>query len=80
MPLLKSCDSSYGKKQLALAALTTLHKSDFSLLIFDVDHFKKFNDTYGHLAGDAVICSVAQTLDELSREMDLVARYGDEFR
>jgi diguanylate cyclase len=49
-----------------------------SLTFFDVDHFKKFNDTYGHRAGDAVLCGVAQRLQATIRETDLVARYGGE--
>ena len=50
----------------------------FSLLLIDVDHFKKFNDVYGHLAGDLVLRSVAQVLSTALREMDVVCRYGGE--
>lgn len=50
----------------------------FSLIMLDVDHFKKFNDTYGHLAGDLVLRSVAQVLSNTLREMDIVCRYGGE--
>lgn len=54
------------------------HDTPFALLLVDIDHFKKLNDTYGHLAGDAVLRGVAQTLEETMRELDLVARYGGE--
>ncbi|MBE7710805.1 MAG: diguanylate cyclase [Cyanobacteria bacterium SIG31] len=50
----------------------------FSLIIVDIDYFKKFNDTYGHQAGDAVLKQVAQTLKKNSRTTDFVCRYGGE--
>lgn len=50
----------------------------FSLLILDVDHFKKFNDTHGHQAGDEVLRKVAKALTGCVREMDLACRYGGE--
>ena len=49
-----------------------------SLIICDLDHFKKVNDTYGHQAGDAVIKSLAGVLKNSCRSGDLVARYGGE--
>ncbi|MGL4512755.1 MAG: GGDEF domain-containing protein [Lacipirellulaceae bacterium] len=49
-----------------------------SLLIGDVDHFKKFNDTHGHQAGDEVLRKVAGAMAECAREMDLACRYGGE--
>jgi two-component system, cell cycle response regulator len=48
------------------------------MLMLDIDHFKKINDTYGHQAGDAVLRVVAQTLSKCVRPMDTVARYGGE--
>lgn len=48
------------------------------LLMLDIDHFKKINDTYGHLAGDQVLRSVAEALSKCVRPMDTVARYGGE--
>jgi diguanylate cyclase (GGDEF)-like protein len=49
-----------------------------TLLVADIDHFKRFNDCYGHLAGDQVLCAVAHTLDGNLRPQDVVARYGGE--
>lgn len=48
------------------------------LLMVDIDHFKRVNDSHGHLAGDIVIQTVARTLDACVRPMDTVARYGGE--
>lgn len=49
-------------------------------LVIDIDHFKSFNDQFGHLAGDRVICSVAETLMDNMRPNDMLARFGgDEF-
>ena len=48
------------------------------LLMLDIDHFKRVNDTYGHLAGDQVLQTVAKCLEACVRPMDTVARYGGE--
>jgi len=53
-------------------------KTNFSLIIIDIDFFKKFNDKYGHQAGDAVLKHVANTLKKSVRSEDLVCRYGGE--
>jgi diguanylate cyclase (GGDEF)-like protein len=49
-----------------------------SLLMFDIDHFKKFNDTYGHPVGDEVIKMVARTIKGMIRSTDRAFRYGGE--
>ena len=54
-------------------------KYPMTLMLLDIDNFKRVNDTYGHLAGDACLQSVAQCIDELfNRPSDVVARYGGE--
>lgn len=54
-------------------------KYPMTLMLVDIDNFKRVNDTYGHLAGDACLHSVAQCIDELfNRPSDVVARYGGE--
>ncbi len=53
-------------------------KIPFGILFIDVDHFKKFNDSYGHAVGDVVLKSVAKTLVASSRPFDLYGRWGGE--
>ena len=54
------------------------HETALSLLLLDIDHFKKVNDTYGHLAGDAVLANLSQVLLRAVRNEDVVARFGGE--
>ncbi|ROU07045.1 sensor domain-containing diguanylate cyclase [Lysobacter enzymogenes] len=53
-------------------------KLPLSVLMLDVDHFKRFNDTHGHAAGDALLARVGQLLQELVRNEDIACRYGGE--
>jgi diguanylate cyclase (GGDEF)-like protein len=50
----------------------------FSVLLADVDHFKQYNDTHGHLAGDAALVKIAEVFRRTTRQVDCVARYGGE--
>ncbi len=59
-----SCTRRYGKS--------------FSIIMLDIDDFKKYNDTYGHSAGDKMLTSVAQVLIDDIRNADAIARYGGE--
>jgi len=54
------------------------HGHPFSILMLDVDRFKRFNDTYGHPAGDALLKRLANTLLKSVRDVDTAARYGGE--
>ena len=54
------------------------HRRELNVLILDVDHFKKVNDTHGHLAGDEVLRQIASLLGDQVRTEDLVARFGGE--
>lgn len=56
----------------------TRSQQSATLVMFDIDHFKKVNDTYGHQAGDEVIRQVAHQLQQTKREMDIAGRYGGE--
>jgi two-component system, cell cycle response regulator len=54
------------------------HQAHLSLLMFDVDHFKRVNDTHGHLAGDYVLAKLAKVASATVRTEDVFARYGGE--
>jgi putative two-component system response regulator len=53
-------------------------RTPLGLIMIDIDHFKSFNDQYGHQAGDTALCAVAQKLTQCVRDVDLIARYGGE--
>ncbi|WP_442507289.1 diguanylate cyclase domain-containing protein [Novipirellula sp. SH528] len=78
-PLTGIANRAYFDEQLAL--LTARAKeggSTFSLIICDIDHFKRVNDVHGHPAGDEALIRFAEILESHSRDGDLVARYGGE--
>lgn len=56
----------------------TRHSRDLVLLVVDLDHFKRVNDTYGHLGGDAVLKMIGKCLSNTLRQTDFVGRYGGE--
>ena len=74
---------AYNKKHFAERlrtefAFASRHNTYLSLVLFDIDHFKKVNDTYGHLAGDEVLRRLAGVVTEQLRTEDTFARYGGE--
>jgi len=54
------------------------YNKEFSVILLDVDHFKKINDTYGHPVGDTVLATLATLLASNARETDIVGRWGGE--
>jgi diguanylate cyclase (GGDEF)-like protein len=73
----------YNRKYLlermaAEEAYSHRHKSPLSVILFDLDHFKKVNDTHGHLAGDVTLRLVAAQVQRTIRTEDVLARYGGE--
>ncbi|MEM8961082.1 MAG: GGDEF domain-containing protein [Acidobacteriota bacterium] len=61
-----------------LGALAARSGEPVTVVMMDIDHFKRFNDSYGHLAGDEALRSVARVLEGSFRSTDLLARYGGE--
>ena len=69
----------FGMRRLQEEFSKAIRKGDpLSVIMFDIDHFKLVNDTYGHAAGDAVLQSVASTLEENIRAGEVACRYGGE--
>ena len=59
-------------------ALSKRYKLPLTLILLDVDYFKKINDTYGHTVGDEVLTNLSKLVLEVVRDSDIVARYGGE--
>jgi diguanylate cyclase (GGDEF)-like protein len=54
------------------------HSTSISIILIDIDHFKKVNDTYGHQVGDFILTEFSKTIKEHIRQYDILARYGGE--
>lgn len=77
--LTKAYNRKYFLDQLETEiAYARRHRTPLSLVMFDVDHFKRINDTYGHLAGDFVLTKLAKISMATVRTEDIFARYGGE--
>ena len=63
---------------ISMFAMMHRYELPFSIVIVDIDHFKKINDEQGHLYGDSILKSVAKLLDDNVRDTDVVTRYGGE--
>lgn len=61
-----------------ILAIALREKKVLSLLMIDIDHFKKINDTYGHHAGDFILIEFARDIEKIMRESDIFARVGGE--
>lgn len=78
-PLTSLYNRRYFEKQLdRFYSEAKQYGNPLSLIMFDLDHFKSINDTYGHQAGDMVLKAVAELLLKTMRESDVCARYGGE--
>jgi len=69
---------AFDEKLAMLTSLAHRNASPLSLLMIDIDHFKAYNDEYGHLAGDQALRILAGVLAATARQSDVVARYGGE--
>jgi diguanylate cyclase (GGDEF)-like protein len=77
--LTKVYNRKYFVERLAAeVAYAHRHKTHLAIVLVDLDHFKKVNDTYGHLAGDVVLRVVVAQMQRTIRTEDVLARYGGE--
>ncbi len=80
-PLTKLHNRAMLEQHLARESqLAQRHEDEFSMIMIDVDKFKDINDEYGHQAGDAILCKLADIMREYGRSSDMLFRFaGDEF-
>ncbi|GAB4337411.1 MAG: hypothetical protein Kow0089_08620 [Desulfobulbaceae bacterium] len=64
--------------EMKIAEYERNHIDDFVFLLMDIDHFKTVNDTWGHRAGDYVLATLAQVMNDVKRRSDDIGRYGGE--
>lgn len=69
---------SFNPELAAMICQSLTDSRPLALVMFDLDHFKRFNDTHGHMAGDVALQRMAQVLREQSRPLDAVSRFGGE--
>jgi diguanylate cyclase len=78
-PLTGLGNRKYFDRSIEMAVQNALSSGEpLSLLMFDIDHFKSFNDSYGHLTGDQVLRLVGMSLKQTIKGQDITARYGGE--
>ena len=78
-PLTGLGNRKYFDRSIDMAVQSALANGEpLSLLMFDIDHFKSFNDSYGHLTGDQVLRLVGMSLKQTIKGQDITARYGGE--
>jgi len=77
--LTSACNRQYFDQRLEEEALLSVrYRHAFSIIFFDLDHFKKVNDQFGHAEGDRVLIDFSAIIRSLNRDTDLFARYGGE--
>jgi two-component system, cell cycle response regulator len=83
-PLTKLGNRRFVERQIdrELAYVSRAHKNNeniaLGIFLFDIDHFKKINDTYGHNAGDEVLVEISKRISKATRDTDILARWGGE--
>ncbi len=84
MAFIDPLTSAYNRRYMTthlerkLAELSRNGGKEISVIMFDVDHFKQINDSYGHSAGDEVLKEIVRRINGNTRDPDLLARYGGE--